>query len=216
MSQVAVSMTAQAARSVHCGTVLAPTPLARKASMGARLDERRLAQAAAAGDQRAWDALVDRFGELVWSTARAWGLNPEQGADAVQVTWLRLAEQLDRLQDHYERLGVWLAATARRESLRLLGTGREARPGPEPAPGPAAPAAGSARDGLLWRVVHELPERCRRLLRVLMTSPPPTHEEVAAALDLPLARVRDLRADCLHDFRGRMAKISIKAETSDS
>ena len=68
--------------------------------------------------------LVDRFGELVWSTARAWGLNPEQGADAVQVTWLRLAEQLDRLQDHYERLGVWLAATARRESLRLLGAGR--------------------------------------------------------------------------------------------
>jgi RNA polymerase sigma factor (sigma-70 family) len=184
--------------------------------MGARFDERRLAQAAAAGDQSAWDALVDRFGELVWSTARAWGLSPEQGADAVQVTWLRLAEQLDRFQDQYEQLGVWLAATARRESLRLLGAGRAAQPGPEVASDPPASAAGSARDGLLWRVLHELPERCRRLLRVLMTTPPPSHEEVAAALDLPVARIGGLRADCLHEFRGRMATISIRAETSDS
>jgi DNA-directed RNA polymerase specialized sigma24 family protein len=185
--------------------------------MGARFDERRLAQAAAAGDQRAWDRLVDRFGELVWSTSRAWGLNPEQGADAVQVTWLRLAERLDRLQDHDECLGVWLAATARRESLRLLGAGRGTQPGPEMASGPpAAAAGGSARDGLLWRLVHELPERCRRLLRVLMTTPTPSHEEVAAALDLPLAHVGRLRADCLRDFGGRMARISIKAETGDS
>jgi DNA-directed RNA polymerase specialized sigma24 family protein len=211
-----MSMTGREARSVRCGTVLVPTPLARKASMGARFDERRLAQAAAAGDQRAWDRLVDRFGELVWSTSRAWGLNPEQGADAVQVTWLRLAEQLDRLQDHYECLGVWLAATARHESLRLLDAGRGTQPGPEMASGPPAAAGGSARDGLRWRLVHELPERCRRLLRVLMTTPPPSHEEVAAALDLPLAHVGHLRTDCLRDFRGRMAKVSIKAETSDS
>lgn len=184
--------------------------------MDARSDERRLAQAAASGDQHAWDRLVDRFGELVWSTSRAWGLSPEQGADAVQVTWLRLAEQLDRLQDHDERLGVWLAATARRESLRLLGAGRGARPGPEMASGPPAAAGGSARDGLLWRLVHELPERCRRLLRVLMTTPTPSHEEVAAALDLPLAHVGHLRTDCLRDFGVRMATISIKQETSDS
>jgi DNA-directed RNA polymerase specialized sigma24 family protein len=186
--------------------------------MGARFDERRLAQAAATGDQLAWDALVDRFGELVWSTARAWGLNPEQGADAVQVTWLRLAEQLERLQEDDDRLGVWLAATARRESLRLLGPGRETRQRPDVSSGPPAPAAaaGSARDGLLWRVVHELPERCRRMLRILVTTPPPSHEEVAAALDLPVASVGDLRADCLRVFRGRMAKISISAEIGDS
>ena len=83
-----MSVTAREARSARRDTVLAPTPLARKASMGATFDERRLAREAAMGDQRAWDGLVDRFGELVWSTARAWGLNPEQGADAVQVTWL--------------------------------------------------------------------------------------------------------------------------------
>jgi DNA-directed RNA polymerase specialized sigma24 family protein len=213
-----MSVTAREARSARRDTVLAPTPLARKASMGATFDERRLAREAAMGDQRAWDGLVDRFGELVWSTARAWGLNPEQGADAVQVTWLRLAEQLDRLQGNHERLGVWLAVTARRESLRLLRAGRETQPGPDASSGPpaATAAAGSARDGLLWRLVHELPEHCRRMLRILVTTPPPSHEEVAAPLDLPVASVGDLRADCLRDFRGRMAKISIKEQLSDS
>jgi DNA-directed RNA polymerase specialized sigma24 family protein len=212
-----MSVTGHEARSIRCGTVLAPTPLARKASMGAAFDERRLVQAAATGDQRAWDGLVDRFGELVWSTARAWGLNSEQGADVVQVTWLRLAEQLDRTQDNYERLGVWLAATARRESQRLLSADLGTEPGPAVTSGPPviSRATGSARDGLLWRVVHELPERCRRLLRILMTTPPPSHEEVAAALDLPVARVGGLRSDCLQDFRGRMAKVHINTELRD-
>jgi DNA-directed RNA polymerase specialized sigma24 family protein len=93
--------------------------------MGA-IDVRDLARAAAAGDQYGWDGLVERFGELVWSTTRAYGLSPGEGADAAQTTWLRLAEQLGHLEDQHERLGVWLAATARRESLRLLGAARGA------------------------------------------------------------------------------------------
>ena len=74
------------ARPVRCGTFSAPTPLARKASMGASIDVRDLARAAAAGDQHGWDGLVERFGELVWSTIRAYGLSPGDGADAAQTT----------------------------------------------------------------------------------------------------------------------------------
>lgn len=115
--------------------------------MGASIDARDLALAAAAGDPRGWDGLVERFGGLVWSTTRAYGLSPDDGADAAQTTWLRLAEQLGRLQDQYGQLGVWLAATARRESLRLLGAARAAEPltqkepPPPPAPG-ATPCSG--------------------------------------------------------------------------
>jgi hypothetical protein len=54
------------------------------------------------------------------------------------------------------------------------------------------------------------------MLRILVTTPPPSHEEVAAALDLPVASVGALRADCLRDFRSRMAKISIKEQLGDS
>jgi DNA-directed RNA polymerase specialized sigma24 family protein len=187
--------------------------------MGANIDVRDLARAAAAGEQHGWDGLVERFGELVWSTIRAYGLSPGDGADAAQTTWLLLAEQLAQLQDQHERLGVWLAATARRESLRLLGAVQAAGAppsSPSPAP-PATPAAAEQeRESLLWRVVRELPEQCRRLLRVLLTSPPPSHEEVSAALDLPVAGVAAARDACLQEFRHRMTDISIRTELEDS
>jgi DNA-directed RNA polymerase specialized sigma24 family protein len=187
--------------------------------MGA-IDVRDLARAAAAGDQHGWDGLVERFGELVWSTTRAYGLSPGEGADAAQTTWLRLAEQLGHLEDQHERLGVWLAATARRESLRLQGAARGTTAAPATAPpGPAAePAAPDApgREALLWRVVRELPEHCRRLLRILLSVPPPSHEEVSAALDLPVAGIAAARDACLQDFRHRMSDFSIRADADDS
>jgi DNA-directed RNA polymerase specialized sigma24 family protein len=187
--------------------------------MGASIDVRDLARAAVAGEQHGWDGLVERFGELVWSTIRAYGLSPGDGADAAQTTWLLLAEQLAQLKDQHERLGVWLAATARRESLRLLGAVQAAAAAP-PAPATAPPARPAAaeqeRESLLWRVVRELPEHCRRLLRVLLTSPPPSHEEVSAALDLPVAGVATARDACLQEFRHRMTDISIRTELEDS
>jgi DNA-directed RNA polymerase specialized sigma24 family protein len=187
--------------------------------MGASIDVRDLARAAAAGDPHGWDGLVERFGGLVWSTTRAYGLSPGDGADAAQTTWLRLAEQLGRLQDQYEQLGVWLAATARRESLRLTAAARAAiptNPQASPAPGAEAAAEPPGREALLWRVVLELPEHCRRLLRVLLTVPPPSHEEVSAALDLPLEGIAAARAACFQEFRHRMATIGIRTDLAES
>jgi DNA-directed RNA polymerase specialized sigma24 family protein len=177
--------------------------------MRSSIDLRRLVRAAAAGDPRAWDTLVERFGALVWSTTRAYGLSPEEGANAAQTTWLRLAEQLDRLDQH-DRLGEWLAATARRESLRLLSVKRPAvANAPQTAPGSSAPAepAEPRREALLWGIIHQLPEHCRRLLRILSAIPTPSHEEVAAALDLPAASVPAAQASCFNELRYRIADI---------
>ena len=78
-----------------------------------------LVRAAADGDQAAWHGLVDRYNGLVWSVARAHRLSTVDASDVVQTTWLRLVEHLGRLQDP-ERVGAWLATTARRECLRTL------------------------------------------------------------------------------------------------
>ena len=183
--------------------------------MGAEIDAHDLVQAAAAGDSRGWDDLVERFGALVWSTARAYGLSPDEGADVVQTTWLRLAEQLGRLRDGRDRIGVWLASTARQESLRLLGTrvAGHADPGQEE---PAATATPQEPEVLLWRVLRDLPEHCRRLLRILSAVPPPDQEELAAALDLMVTDVPAARAACLEEFGYRMASIGIKVDAEDS
>jgi DNA-directed RNA polymerase specialized sigma24 family protein len=73
---------------------------------------------ASAGEQGAWDQLVDRYGGLVWAVARAHGLGRKDASDVSQVTWLLLAQHLDALQQP-ERLGSWLLGTATREADRM-------------------------------------------------------------------------------------------------
>ncbi|MBA3525091.1 MAG: sigma-70 family RNA polymerase sigma factor, partial [Geodermatophilaceae bacterium] len=78
-----------------------------------------LVQRAALGDQSSWNTLVDRFTGLLWAVARSHRLDTVDAGDVVQTTWLRLVEKLDRIEDP-ERLGGWLATTARRECLAVL------------------------------------------------------------------------------------------------
>src|SRR6202034_4089077 len=73
---------------------------------------------ARAGGGAAWENLIRRFGGLVASIARRCRLNDADVAEVCQTTWLRLVENLDRIEQP-ERIGAWLATTSRRESLRI-------------------------------------------------------------------------------------------------
>ena len=73
---------------------------------------------ASAGEQGAWDQLVERYGGLVWAVARAHGLRHADASQVSQVTWLRLTQHLGALQQP-ERLGSWLLRTATREADRM-------------------------------------------------------------------------------------------------
>jgi RNA polymerase sigma factor (sigma-70 family) len=173
-----------------------------------------LLKQASDGDQRAWDELVNRFTRLLWSVARAHRLDTPDAADAVQTTWLRLLEHLDRIEDP-ERLVSWLVTTMRRECLRTLRrTGRERLHAPgetfEP-PDPADPAdVGlilAERDTMLWTAFDQMPDRCRKLLRVLMTSPPPPYEAVAALLEMPIGSIGPTRKRCLNNLRTQLEQM---------
>src|SRR5690606_40811600 len=87
----------------------------------------QLLVAAATGERQAWDALVDRYGRLVWSVVRSFGLDQATAADVSQTVWLRLVEHCDRIRDP-QRLPGWLATTARRESIRVLRAQRRQQP----------------------------------------------------------------------------------------
>jgi RNA polymerase sigma factor (sigma-70 family) len=171
-----------------------------------------LVRSASAGDSDAWEGLVRRFSGLVWSIARAQGLNATDAADVTQTTWLRLLESLGRLRDP-ERVGPWLATTARNESRRILrragrqlpvGDDAELEPEAAPVEGPEAQLLASERSLLLWRAFTQLPNRCQRLLRVLMTDPAPSYEEASTALDMPVGSIGPTRARCLRALRKLM------------
>lgn len=182
-----------------------------------------LVRAAAAGDRRAWDELVDRYSRLLWSIAIAYRLGRADAADVVQTVWLRLVENLERLHDP-DRVAAWLATTARRECQRALAQGRRMLPTDDDRrlaprdtllPTPEAVAVASERDRLLWLGFSELPERCQRLLRILLFDSPP-YEVVAAALDMPIGSIGPTRGRCLERLRRRLSASGISADVGDS
>src|SRR6266545_4637963 len=58
----------------------------------------------------------------------------------------------------------------------------------------------------VWSAFQRLPDRCQRLLRVLIASPPPSYVEVAVALDLPIGSIGPTRARCLEQLRKLLAQ----------
>ena len=173
----------------------------------ATTDVAALVRAAAAGDERAWSALVDRYSKLIWAIARNHRLGADDAAEVSQTTWLRLAEHIDRLQDP-SKVGGWLATTARHESLRVLrGAGRQVPMGDDmPEPDHPAPAIDeellrNERDGMLWQAFSRLPARDQALLRLLVSDPMPSYEEIGAAMGMPGGSVGPTRARCLERLR---------------
>src|SRR6266699_2272071 len=76
-----------------------------------------LVRRAAEGDRHAWEGLVDQYARLIWSITVEFKLIESDAADVAQTTWLRLLQHIDRIE-YPDRIGSWLAATARNECLR--------------------------------------------------------------------------------------------------
>jgi RNA polymerase sigma factor (sigma-70 family) len=183
-----------------------------------------LLAAAADGDQRAWDAIVGRFQGLVWATIRAHRLERHEADDVFQTVWLRLVEHLSDLRDP-ERLGGWLATTARREALRalrvagrVLPTGEEAdlEPADPDVPEPDARLLRTERDRTLWRAFRRISVRCQALLRLLMADPAPSYEEVSEALEMPVGSIGPTRARCLERLKRALALEGMPAGLIDT
>lgn len=177
----------------------------------------RLVCRAAAGDERAWEELVDEFSGLVWSVVRSYGVNEADAADISQITWLRLHRHVGRLRDR-ARVGAWLATTARRQcmlvhrtarSLPLLGDLPEPSSG---APAPDAALLARERDLALRAAIDELSERDRTLLRLLMSDPAPSYIEISAATGMAIGSIGPTRARALE----RLRRVALRHGLSDA
>jgi RNA polymerase sigma factor (sigma-70 family) len=162
------------------------------------------------GDPEAWSEIVRRFGDMLRAVVRGHRLSSADAADVVQTTWLRLAENIDRLQDP-SRVGAWLATTARRESLRTLRKLARELPAehpPEPRHGGVAPIdrrlLQADRDAGLWSVFARLSPRDQRLLRMLVADPQPSYQEIGKALAMPIGSIGPTRERALQRLRHRL------------
>jgi RNA polymerase sigma factor (sigma-70 family) len=189
-----------------CTTAHLRLPPERGAGVTAPDTVAELLPRAAQGDQVAWNAIVDRYTNLLWSVGRSHRLDTTSIYDVVQTSWLRLLENLDRIREP-ERLAGWLATTARRECLRLLQqSGREELGWYDEQSSEVAEPVDQLlllqeRDAELWQCFRGLSARCQQLLRLLMAVEPPSYAEVSASLGLPIGSIGPTRMRCLQRLR---------------
>jgi len=172
------------------------------------MDLRQLVDAANSGNREAWDAIVDRMENMVWSVVRSFRLSDADSNDAAQMVWLRVVENLTKVNDP-ERLGLWIATTARRECMRLIE--RQGRTvATDPTVGfdrmPAGEDVAERQTDRMEaeRIVAALGQvepDCQRLLRMVLCDPPMSYAEISAALGIAVGTIGARRQRCLRSLR---------------
>jgi RNA polymerase sigma factor (sigma-70 family) len=175
-----------------------------------------LVRAAAAGNQGAWEGLVNEFSPLVLGVARAHRLTEADASDVAQTTWLRLVEHLERIQDP-DRIGGWLATTAWRESVRVKRRAKKQIvtdhvPEPTSEDDVAQRIVTAERHAAVRAAFHRLRGRDQALLRLLVSDPAPSYEQIAAILDMPVGSIGPTRARSLTRLRREAALVGLIQE----
>ena len=175
------------------------------------------------GDPAAWDEVLRKYGKCVSTTVRSFRLQEADALDAMQMTWLRLAENADRVQ-FPERLGGWLATTARRECLRIL---RQGKLGPtftdvvaetvsEPSAGPEQRAIDAYSTRTLQNLIDELSPLRRNLIRLLFTDDPCSYAKIARTAGIPLGGIGPTRARALRHLRNKLDELRWDRESDNT
>jgi RNA polymerase sigma factor (sigma-70 family) len=166
-----------------------------------------LVRAAAARDERAWEALYARFTPTLRSAARGFRLCPADVDDVVQQTWFAALRHIHTLEKP-EAICSWLLVTARREALRTLQ--RRVREVvtdelPEHAVPQAAPPESELikdeRSRAVRAAVRRLDGRKQLLLDALLRTPDASYVDLAQRLDMPIGSIGPTRERGLERLR---------------
>jgi RNA polymerase sigma factor (sigma-70 family) len=172
---------------------------------------------ATAGDQVAWDEIVERYAPLVYGICTRYRLSRHDIEDVGQTVWLLLVEHLDKLREPAALPG-WLATTTARECLRVVAAANKTE------------LRRNERDESTWFVddkaideeilmaernaglrtgFAELPARCQQLLSMLISDPPSSYASIHDALGIPVGSIGPQRARCLDRLRRSNAFLAL-------
>src|SRR5215210_8486407 len=167
-----------------------------------KLDDGRLAELAATGDERAFEVIYDRHHRALLGFCRHMLGSQDEGEDALQQTFLRAHRSL-LAQGAPEDLRPWLYAIARNRCLTMLASRKIAAvPVDEVEPATAGPGADAeSRADLrdLLGDIARLPADQRSAL-VLSELGDLSHAEIARVIEVPTAKVKAL----VHQARTRL------------
>ena len=161
------------------------------------------------GNEKAWQALVNRYKRLVYSIPLKWGLSPEDSVDIFQSVWLDCFRQLSTLRN-MERLQPWLMRVAVRKchrftaDLRARGETPVAHNEMEELSGFEDVVAlfDLDREQVVRSALDKLSPRCREIIQSLFFEDPrPSYQAVASRLGLSENSIGFTREGCLNSLR---------------
>lgn len=166
------------------------------------------------GNEQAWEALLERYGRLLYTITLRFGFPPLVADEIYQEICLTLLQKLDTLQDR-QRLRAWLVTVTRRVCLQYLRQKDQTLSIDTPE---AEQLSSETLDQQLLQVEQQdlvrlaltrLEERCRYLLEMLFFEPTQlSYEDLAAKLNMAVGSIGPSRARCLEKLRAEILRLA--------
>ncbi len=178
----------------------AAAPLSKGSNCAYQSDS-ELVQACLDGQQAGWDALVERYGRLVYSIPFRWGLSRSDADDVFQIVFTIVYRRLPSLRN-YAQLSAWLITVTSRECWRLAQ--RVESPADldetlvDVEPLPADVVQQRELKETVRTAINRLDSRSKDLLQALFfETNTPSYEKIAARLGLAVGTIGSARARAL-------------------
>ncbi|RMH81582.1 MAG: sigma-70 family RNA polymerase sigma factor [Calditrichaeota bacterium] len=169
-----------------------------------RLEDRRLIQAARAGDQKAFEGLLTKYRSLVYHVMFKMVRNPQEAEDLTQEAFIKAFHALASFNEEFA-FSTWLMKIAtnncidflRKKKLRTFSIDEPIQYKdeqlhmelPDHDPTPERQLLNEERSRLIDEAIASLPPRYRHVI-VLRHKEEKSYEEIAEILKLPLGTVK--------------------------
>jgi RNA polymerase sigma factor (sigma-70 family) len=181
-------------------------------------DDDQLVQACLKGREKAWDTLIDKYKNLIFSIPIKYRLPADDADDIFQEVCLDLFRELPRLRTP-RALAAWLIQTTshkcfhrKRERQRYAPTisdGSLNSVGEADVPEDLVHEV--EREQMLREALSAVPPRCREIIRMLFFQEPVVpYEEVAKNLAVAKGSIGFLRMRCLEHLRRLLEKQGLR------
>ena len=167
-----------------------------------------------AGEEQAWNELVERYSRYVYAiAAQGFRLPPQDAEDVFQDVFLRAYDRLATLRE-VEALRPWLAQLTRRTCLDRLASAQRETPTGELEPHDVADTLAGIDEALdVHEALTALGPPCSEILERFFTRDE-SYRTIGDALGLPSGTIASRISRCLGKLREHLEGRSEAAETS--
>jgi RNA polymerase sigma factor (sigma-70 family) len=173
--------------------------------MAAALSDAELVARCRAGEETAWNELVERFSRYVYAICtQGFRLGKQDAEDVFQEAFARVYEHLDRLRSD-EALRPWLAQLTRRLCVDRLRTGRRETPLDEEAEPPGTDETIASLDEAMTirACLDAIGDPCREILDRFFARDQ-SYRAIGDALGLPAGTIASRISRCLRKLRAEL------------